>query len=530
MGLYLPIMSDWFHRYLSRLTTRQHNAALFLCGVFAALSLPPVYVLPFWLLTVPIWLLSLEQAQTPKRAFVMGWMFGFGYFIAGLYWIAAALFVDIARYWWVLPFAVAGLPVLMAAYWGVASWLLYHVAWRGWPRVVAFAAILTVCEVARGWVFTGFPWNHPGYSWVFYAPMLQSVSLFGVVGLSFITLLLAAAPYVFITRQYPHQRVGFIVTLLVISLGLMAWGYGRLSHQATTSQQAPIVRIVQPNIPQEQKWTPSQLEKQRALLWRLTQSPARNVKAPAMIVWPETAIALIDTMDVRVWQQQVQEKLPADTLLATGVLEADLRPDGQPTFYNGLAVFDRDGVPMTRYAKSHLVPFGEYLPFEKYWPVKPLAVTAGAFSAGNGVETQKPESFPSFSPLICYEVIFPDKVTQYKNRPDFLLNVTNDAWYGTTSGPFQHLAISQTRAVEQGLPLLRAANTGISAVIDAQGRKVAVLNLNQTGFVDTPLPFALKPTLFAVYGRLTWLILIGFGVMVAYVGHRLMQQRPLTVQ
>jgi apolipoprotein N-acyltransferase len=525
-------MTDWLYRIFSSLTTRQIYATLFLGGLFAALSLPPVYLVPLLALTIPLWLLLSERAETPRRAFVMGWMFGFGYFIGGLYWIAAALFVDIARYWWVLPFAVAGLPVLMAAYWGIAGWVLYHVTWRGWPRLVVFASVLTVCEVARGWMFTGFPWNHPAYAWTASLPLLQSVSLFGVVGLSFVTILLASIPYLFITRQYPHhrQRAVFACVVVGVVLALTAWGYGRLSHQGAASSAGHVVRIVQPNIPQEHKWTPAYMEKQRAALWRLTKAPTAAAQKPSFIVWPETAIALVDTMDVRVWQDQVQQNLPPKTLLAAGVLEADMGSNGEPTFYNALTVFDHQAVPLTRYAKSHLVPFGEYLPFEKYWPVKPPAVTAGSFSAGAGVVTQEIEGFPTFSPLICYEVIFPDQVVENKNRPQFLLNVTNDAWYGVTSGPFQHLAITQTRAVEQGLPLLRTANTGISAVIDAHGRKVAFLNLNQTGYVDTPLPQALKPTLFAVYGRLSWLLLLAVSLLMAYIGHRTMQHRPVTVQ
>jgi apolipoprotein N-acyltransferase len=523
-------MVDRLYYFLNGLNSRWQNALLFIAGVFSALALPPIYLLPFLLITFPVWLLLLERAATPKRAFVMGWMFGFGYFIAGLYWIAAALFVDIQRYWWILPFAVGGLPFLMSAYWGLAGMAWHYLQWRSWPKLVAFAAAFTVCEYLRGVIFSGFPWNYPGYVWTGFLPMLQSVALFGVVGLTFVTVILATLPYLYITRHYPHhrQRRGYTITVLVIVLVMMAWGAGRLSHTASAAAHAPLIRIVQPNVAQENKWTPSQLQKQRETLWSL--SNAKNGSAnPALVIWPETAIALIDTMDVRLWQQQIQDRLPQGAMLATGVLEADMKDNGEPKFYNRLDVFNRQGEASARYAKSHLVPFGEYLPFEKYWPVKPPAVTAGSFSAGNGMETQKAGTFPSFSPLICYEVIFPDSIADRKNRPDFLLNVTNDAWYGRTTGPFQHLAISQTRAVEQGLPLLRAANTGVSAVIDAQGRKIAMLNLGEMGRLDAPLPQKINATLFARYGLLTLIFMLIVSVAIAFYGQRLQQHRPVSV-
>ncbi|HEY1096308.1 MAG TPA: apolipoprotein N-acyltransferase [Alphaproteobacteria bacterium] len=523
-------MFDTFYRYLAVLTKNQQNAVLFIGGFFAALALPPVYFFPILFVSVPLWLLLLEKAATPRRAFMMGWYFGLGYFIAGLYWVAAALFVDIARYWWILPFAVVGLPILMSFYWGLAALGWYYLSWRAWPKLIAFAAIFTLCEYLRGVVFTGFPWNYPGYAWVAYLPVLQSVALFGILGLSFLTILFASVPYLYLTRQYPHhrQRHAFSAVIVLIALAMVAWGYGRLSHAAITTMAAPQIRIVQPNIAQEHKWSPEQLEAQRDTLWRLSKSQA-NEANPVLVVWPETAIALVDTMDVRVWQQEIQEELPAGTWLATGVLEADMRSDGNPTFYNRLDVFNSDGDAIARYAKSHLVPFGEYLPFEKFWPVKPPAVTAGSFTAGDGVETQQIGDFPTFSPLICYEVIFPQKVVDPRNRPDFLLNVTNDAWYGRTSGPFQHLAISQTRAVEQGLPLLRAANTGISAVIDAQGRKVATLGLNEKGRLDTPLPHKVQPTLFARLGMASWILLLVIAVGIAFYGQWMHQQRPVSV-
>lgn len=525
-----PIL-DRLHIYLMSRTRLQDNVLLFLAGVFSALALPPVYLVPMLALGMSLWLLLLEKAPTPRRAFAMGWLFGFGYFIAGLYWIAAALFVDIARYWWVMPFAVCGLPFLMASYWGLAAVIMSYVPWRGWPKVVAFAVIFTLCEVLRGTLFTGFPWNYTGYVWSGFLPLLQSVSLFGIVGLSFLTTLLASVPYLYLTKQYSHyrQRHIFCMTVLGVTAVLIAWGMGRVSFPPQAKGQLQMVRIVQPNIAQTAKWSEEEQDAHRETLWRLSKSPA-NTPDPRLIVWPETAIALVDTMDLRVWNYQLDENLPDTSLLATGVLEADMTDKNQPTFYNRLDVFASNGTRVAQYSKSHLVPFGEFLPFEKYWPVKPPAVTAGSFSAGNGTTTLPLQTLPPFSPLVCYEVLFPEEAAlDGKKRPGFLLNVTNDAWYGTTSGPFQHLAISRTRAVEQGLPLLRAANTGMSAVIDARGRMIAMLPLNQTGRLDAPLPPAAQPTLFARHGSTTWIFVLGLCFVAAFIGQSVQQKRLSSV-
>jgi apolipoprotein N-acyltransferase len=265
-------------------------------------------------------------------------------------------------------------------------------------------------------------------------------------------------------------------------------------------------------------------------LWRLSVNHENDkVAVPNLVVWPETAFALVDTMDVRTFQAQAEQHMPRDTYLASGVLEADVLPGSdEVTFYNRLGVFNHLGQPVASYSKSHLVPFGEYLPFQKYWPVTPPAVTAGAFTAGEGIKTEEIPNFPSFSGLVCYEVIFPDAVVDNTHRPGFMLNVTNDAWYGRTSGPYQHLAISQTRSVEQGLPMIRAANTGMSAMIDARGRLVAFLPLNETGRLDVPLPSPLHATLFARYGIMTWGLLLIIASLIAFIGQAAQQKRLAT--
>ncbi len=530
-------MANFIGQRIAAMPRSRENILLLMMGALSALALPPIHALAILWLTIPAWLLLLEKAPTGKRAFWMGWLFGFGYFIAGLYWIAAALFVDIARYWWVLPFAACGLPVLMAAYWGLAAVAWHYLAWRGWPKLLAFAVIFTLCEYVRGWMFSGFPWNYIGYAWTAFLPLLQSVSLFGVIGLSFLTFLLAALPYLYITRPHPddHHRNLFAGVILGVVISLSAWGFGRISHPPALADKPIIVRIVQPNIAQEAKWSEAQQKQHRDALWRLSKSTTDQTATtdtkkaglvPGLIVWPETAIGLIDTVDVREWQQQLHDNIAPDTLLATGVLEGDVTPANEPTFYNRMDVFNASGEPLAMYAKSHLVPFGEYLPFQKYWPVTPPAVTAGTFSAGDGVQTFHVKNLPPFSALVCYEVIFPDQIANNKDRPQFLLNVTNDAWYGRTSGPYQHLAITQTRAVEQGLPMIRAANTGISAMIDGQGRIVSSLGLGETGRIDTVLPRALHTTLFAKYGTESWLLLLGLSFVIAYFGQTAQQKRP----
>lgn len=486
----------------------KRNAFLVLgLGAVAALAMPPIGCWPLLLVVFPLLWILLHTCWTTKQVFVLMWLFAFGYFTAGLYWIAAALFVDIAHNWWVLPFAVMGLPALMSFYPAVAAALWHRLAWHSGPaRVLLLVALLSIAEAARGVVFTGFPWNLWGYAWMDVLPVMQSVAWWGIYGLTLLTLLVSFLPVLYWQQSNRTSSRAMAGAVLLLMCLITAWGQGRLMNHFNAAPQQVHVRIVQPNIAQEAKWEPEQRIAHTKKLWDLS---LRNPEfAPHVIVWPETAVTLISTADVRAWEAALQQKLPGKALLATGVLDVgwdDIQD--QPTFFNRIGIYQADGNRIGAYDKSHLVPFGEYLPYQDYWPVRPVAFQAGRFSAGIGAQTLHLSDLPPFSPLICYEVLFPTEIVSDKKRPAWLLNVTNDAWYGRTSGPYQHLAIARTRAIEQGLPLVRAANTGISAMIDPMGRLVDLLPLEETGVIDAALPPALPPTVYASLGQLPFALM-----------------------
>lgn len=478
-------------------------------GIFGALAMPPLGFWPILFVIFPVLWIQLHSCLTTKQVFLMMWLFAFGYFTAGLYWIAAALFVDIAHNWWVLPFAVMGLPALMAFYPAAATALWHRLAWQGPARILLFIVLLSLSDIVRGTLFTGFPWNLWGYAWMDLLSVMQSVAWWGIYGQTLMTLLAVFAPLLWFQRSYVFPARVFVVAFGMVLLFAVLWGHGRLSQHYPMQPKQMMVRIVQPNIPQEAKWDAEQRAVHEQDIWRLTSQSA--MQAPNIIIWPETAVTLVGTDDVRRMEEKIQTQLFPQAVLAMGVLDVgwDNKAD-KPVFYNRIGFYNATMGRLDAYDKTHLVPFGEYLPYQEYWPVRPVAFQAGRFSPGSGVQTIHLPNLPGFSPLICYEVLFPGDVAAKKDRPQWLLNVTNDAWYGKTSGPYQHLAIARTRAIEEGVPLVRAANTGVSAVIDPLGRIADMLPLGTQGVIDAPLPPALDATFYARHGQAVFYMMCVF--------------------
>lgn len=509
--------------WLDERSPKQDYMLCTVLGLLNALAMPPVHLVPILLMTFPTLVYLLDKSLTVKQVFIKTFLFFFAFHVAGLYWINFALFVDIKNNWWVIPFALSGLPFLMALYPSIATWLWYRMAWTGSTRLVALIVLLTLSEWVRGTAFTGFPWNLWGYTWVFFEPVLQSVSLVGIYGLTFLTVALACMP-MFFARNY-YDRFGRLVVTIIITafLGLTSWGMGRLAQELPQSAQPFNIRIVQPNITQEAKLSLEKRHEQEKRLWRLTIAPNAQDPSitPHMVMWPETAIPLFTTYDVRRLEATLQAVLPPKTFLAVGALEIE-RDDNRDKniIANRINFYQYDGYREAFYDKFHLVPFGEYLPFENLWPVKPVAFSGTTMRAGDGLQTIRLNNIPAFSPLICYEVLFPGETTLKKDRPQWILNATNDAWYGNTSGPHQHLAITRTRAVEEGLPVIRIANTGISAVIDPMGRILKSLPLNHEGIIDHEMPAFLSPTLFARLGHYPFFMLLTLTWCVAWVVQR----------
>jgi len=488
----------WFQRR-GRWTRR---LILMIFGAIAALAFPPVNALPLFAVGVIALIWAAETAERRRSAIATGWWWGFGHCLTGFFWIANSFLIDPVRFGWMVPPVIAGL----AAYMAVFPALAVTAAWRRnappLARVLLLAAAWPVAEWLRGHLFTGFPWNLAAYVWSLDAPMMQSVALWGSWGLSFLTILLAGLLSL-IGRGNRRTDLRAGAAFLVLLAALYGSGAWRLASDGSVQTGTGItLRLVQGNIDQWEKLTGAHRDRDIAQHLRLSTMMPGLEKVRA-VIWPETAATLfLDRSDD--WRAYVAAAAPPGGLLVTGTLRGD-PPQGEPErYWNSLAVIDPQARIVATADKFHLVPLGEYLPLRDILGpfIGKLTAGAGDFSAGPGPVTVRAAGLPPFSPLICYEVIFPGAVTDRKDRPDWLLNVTNDGWFGQSPGPFQHFASARFRAIEEGLPLARAANTGISAMVDPFGRVIAALPVGTEGALDVLLPAPLAPTLFAHTGLL----------------------------
>jgi apolipoprotein N-acyltransferase len=506
---------------VAALTGWSRYGLAFVLGVVAAAAMPPVDMAPLLVVAFSGLLWLDEGSATAGASFRVGWMFGFGFFVAGLYWIAAALFVDISRFWWLVPLAAAGLPALFAIYVGLVvlgvRLLVGRFGLAPPARVFLFAVLWTVAEWVRGHALTGLPWNLIGYAWAGGFPgglaMLQSTAVVGIYGLSFLTVLAAALPALLGTpRQGPMRalrRWAPALAAALVILGPAMLGAIRLATTPTRLTETRL-RLVQPSIPQSLKWVPGAADSNFHRLIELSAPPAhRRLNA---ILWPEAASPYFLGRD-QAARMAVAATAPSGGYVITGALRANPPPDPMAAFWNSIEAVNSHGQIVARYDKAHLVPFGEYVPFRGLLPVDKITAGTVDLSAGPGPRTISLPGLPPFAPTICYEAIFPGAVVDERHRPAWILNVTNDAWYGRTSGPYQHFAIARTRAVEEGLPLIRVANNGISGVIDPLGRVVARTDLDAIGYVDSPLPAPVAPTPYAEFGDATLLLLLLVGAV-----------------
>jgi apolipoprotein N-acyltransferase len=493
--------SDPMKNPLATLSNKGRYAAAFAAGALSVLAMPPVGFFPVLLLTVPAFIYLSAQTEGRRSSFFTGWAFGAGYLIFGFYWISAALFVDIKAWAWVLPFSLIVGPGIMGMYYGFVPLLCRRMRGHSaYPFI--FIAFWSMAEYARGHLFTGFPWNLPGYAWDRVLPVMQTSSLIGIYGLSLLTLFWAAAP------AYRKQKIMLALAVLSFAAALFL-GTLRLMNNPTTPFENYTVRIVQAHIPQEQKWDNQQQWRNFEKFLDLTRAENIDGKTPDFVVWPETAVAADLALFPNI-SQHIGNSLGKESIAILGNLRF-AKTEGKQEYFNSVAVIDSRAVVLSTYDKHHLVPFGEYIPYREHIRVRPIAQAlsgVGDFTPGPGPQTLTAGKMPRFSPLICYEVIFPGAVADPNNRPDWLVNVTNDAWYGHTAGPYQHLAISRMRAVEEGLPLARAANTGISAMVDPLGRIVAEKALGDSGFIDVILPRPLAATFYSRFKDLPFLVLL----------------------
>ena len=501
---------------------RRYGLAFFF-GALLAAALPPVDLTPLVFVAFPGLLWLDEGSQGAWASARLGYVFALGFFVAGLYWIAGALFVDFARFWWALPFAVLGLPALMALYPAAALGATGLAALRfrlsAEARIAVFAVTWCVAEWARGHCLTGLPWNLVGYAWSGGFPgalaMLQTAAWVGIYGLSFLTVLAGALPALLGTASLAPLRRSLraapaLAALLLIVIPAAA-GALRL-HLSPVEATGTWLRLVQPSIPESLKWDPEAAEANFHRLVELSGGPSEHKLAA--VLWPEAAATFLLDRDAA-HRAAIAAIAPRQGYVITGALRANPPPDRVSQIWNSIEAIDEAGAIRAHYDKAHLVPFGEYVPLSAWLPLKKITPGAIDLSAGPGPQTIALAGLAAFSPIVCYEAIFPGAVVDRHSRPAWILNLTNDAWYGRSSGPYQHFAIARTRAVEEGLPLVRVANNGISGVIDPAGRVVAHTRLDSVGFADVALPAPLPQTLYATLGDWPFLMMLGLGVLPA---------------
>ncbi|WP_171100550.1 apolipoprotein N-acyltransferase [Ruegeria sp. HKCCD7255] len=458
-------------------------------GVIAALGLAPLgYWWASFIAMIGIAPLFLA-CESPRSAAWLGWFFATGYFAHALSWIVEPFLVDIARHGWMAPFAVVLLSGGLALFWALAFWIAHRAGGKPIQAALVLALVLSLVEMARGYVLTGFPWAGLAQVWLD-TPVAQLLSLFGPYGVGAITLLatLPLGAALFATPSLRNAATPAALTLALVGL-VVVYSSTRPEPKST----GHTVRLIQPNAPQHQKWDPEFAPLFFARQVEFTAAAPR----PDLIVWPETSVP--------VWLQNADRHFQAiaDAAQGTPVLLGIQRAEGL-RYYNSMVVLDENGQQAGLYDKHHLAPFGEYVPFggllARFGISGLAAQTGNGFSAGPGAQVLDIGALGKALPLICYEAVFTQDVLSAPERPDFLVQITNDAWFGTRSGPYQHLAQARMRAIEQGLPMMRAANTGVSAMIDPLGGIKGSLDLGQAGFVDAVLPTPLSPTPYSRIG------------------------------
>jgi apolipoprotein N-acyltransferase len=492
-------------------------------GAVSALALSPTDLWPVLFLTLPIVVWLVDGAAAGRlgglpSAFVAGWWFGFGYFLAGLYWIGHAFLVDAKTFGWLLPFAVVALPAGMAIYTGFGLAFARAIWTRGPVRILSLAIALTVVEWLRGHLFTGFPWNTYGYALTGPLALAQTAALIGIWGLTFIAVAVFATPALFADDCADTRRPWLpLLAGVMLLCGLAGYGTWRLARNPTQLVSDVRLRIMQPNLQQDEKFNYAArhdvMKRYIALSDRSTGPQSTGVRDVTHLIWPESAFPFFLTREAEALSQ-IAELLPPGTVLITGAVRApEPRPGASMSHaYNSIYVIDHDGSVLSVYDKVHLVPFGEYLPFQDFLErlgLQQITKVQGGFIPGARRRALEVPRAPRFLPLICYEIVFPGAAVPRGERPGWLINVTNDGWFGISSGPYQHLQQARVRAIEEGLPVVRAANTGVSAVIDPLGRIIKSLPLGTEGVLDSALPQPAGRTIYVRAGDGAAGLLIG---------------------
>lgn len=503
----------------------------FAAGAASALALPPYGYIAILFVTFPclVWLLdgAVETGHKGVRSrfkagFLIGWWFGLGYFLAGLWWIGSAFLVEADRFAWLIPFAVLAMPVGLSLFTGLAIGLAARFWSDHWGRILILSLSLSAADWVRGHIFTGFPWNAFGYVFSDTLTLAQNASLVGVYGLSFLAVTIFAMPAVLIDHGRLASRVACLAVASTLVVAMFGFGAVRLHVWEDPDDTETDIRIVQPAIAQQEKWRPENRARIFQNYLDLSQRPLggdARIGHQRMLIWPESAVPFLLTQEPGALFR-ISKILNPQTSLVTGAIRAEQSSEG-PVYYNSVYLIDPDGAVRDVYDKVRLVPFGEYLPLRSLLArlgLEKLVDAPGTFKPGFRQKVIQSAGGRPFLPLVCYEAIFPDLSGADENRPDWLLNVTNDAWFGSTPGPYQHFAQARMRAIEQGIPLVRAANTGISAIVGAKGRIKSALPLLKSGVIDGRLPGRLPRTLYGTYGDWTYGLLAVLALVLSLFG------------
>lgn len=496
-----------------------------LAGLGVALGQAPFDLWPLAILGLALLFQLIRSAASIRIAAWTGLAAGTGHFALALFWIIEPFLIDADRHGWMAPFALVGISAGLALFWAASAAATRALG----GRALAFVAAFALVELARSYVLTGFPWALIGHVWID-TPLVHVAALLGHHGLTLLALLAAAGLVQLLSPRLRWQGAGSLALVCAAALwgGMVSGGIGIGAGPAAQADPAaradrPVIRMIQPNAPQHLKWDPAAIpvffQRQVDYTAAMGLDPAQP--RPDLVIWAETALSVI--------LENAEPELQAIALAADGVpvVLGIQRFIGQRT-YNSALYLDSGGTIRAIYDKHRLVPFGEYMPFGEVlaqFGIHGMAASrGGGFSPGAGPRLMDLGALGRALPLICYEAVFPQAILGAPERPDFLMQITNDAWFGTYSGPYQHLAQARLRAIEQGLPLVRVANTGVSAMIDGQGRVTAALPLDRAGWLDAALPQALAPTVYALWGELPVVLLI-LGLLLAAIGRDMALRR-----
>ena len=452
----------------------------FLAGSLSALSFQPYSQIWILGLLFPLFFALLTNAKNKKQLFMTGFSFGFGQGAFSMMWLVQALLIDPQAFGTFIPLVPIGFGIFFGMFFALPALCCFYTK-NICARILTFSGIFTIFEWIRSWIFTGFPWNLTGSIWTACLPVLQSASVVGVYGLTLFSLIWFALPFLLYKKKYPLAI--FSATSFVIAFGL---GTLRLYEMKDEYVWGIQLRLVQPNIQQTFKWDENEAEENFMKHIRLSKS--KGHEKITHVLWSETAVPyLLDIDDEN--RAMTMMALNQNATLITGAMR--LADKEKRQLANSIFVLNDLSQIVSFYDKSHLVPFGEYVPFRGILPIDKIVPIPSDLKEGKGVQTVRIPNAPPAGMLVCYEVIFPANVVDKKFRPSWLINATNDGWYGISAGPYQHLAMAQIRAVEEGLPVVRVAGTGISAVIYPWGKIMDSLKLNTSGVLDCKLPKSL---------------------------------------